>query len=394
MNFGELVAKVRQWRATSSGTEAPDDLEYIKSSINAVYRELLSSSGFIWQERETVIDLHGAFSDGQLYATNGASIVTLHSTSTYTGFTCAHWGGKLQIGTDTMYYVVERTSLGTDDPHYAYLDRPFQGISTSSVTFELYQDLYPLPGDFRKAQNCRLGGASGINLVPLNFKEHDRDAIHSMRYDPAGDPVFYNIWKQRSRAWVDTTCTVTNGNRYMDMEEEGWKYGIKNWNDRVVELSNGDRYRVLRQNNSDPGDVVQLELDRPYAGTSASSTVVSVDPVGTPLVQFHPVPSSSNVVVMKYQGSDHDLLNDADQPRLSADHHDAIWKGAIYNIAQFDREIPQDALDRLFRDFMTARARLEGYRTYNEDTRFQRHPWGCAPRVSGLRIPYTGWSSS
>ena len=393
MNFGELVARVRRWRATSAGTEATEDLTYIKDTVNSVYRELLSSSGFIWQDRETVFDLRGSFSDGALLATNGASIVTLHSTSTYTGFTCAHWGGKVQIGTDTMYYVVERTSLGEDDPHYAYLDRPFQGVSTESVSYELFVDQYPLPGDFRKAQNCRLGGASGFSLTPINPYEHDRYTIHSLQSDPVGDPTCYSIWKQRYRAWVDTTCTVTNGNRFVDMEEEGWKYDITNWNGRSLEFSDGERYRVLRQNNSSPGDKVQLELDRAYGGTSATSTAVSVDPVGTPLVQFFPVPSSANTVVMKYVGSDHDLVNDSDTPNLSADHHDAIWKGAIYHMAQFDREIPQDVLDRLFRDFMSARARLEGYRTFNQDTRFQRKQWGRYGQTPGLRIP-SAWSTS
>jgi len=387
VNFGELIARVRTWRATSSTTEADDSLTYIKDTINGVYKELLSQEDLPWQEKEIVIELDPEFTDGYLIATNGLNVVTLHDTTTYTRLPHAQWGGKMQIGNAGMYYIVERGAETTTA--FIYLDRPYQGVSTSSAAYSIYSDLYPLPHDLRKIDNVRLGGSSGYPLLSKSFSEFDRQTIHSLRTTPSGDPTSYSIWKRRDEAWFQTTATVTNGQKYIDLQESTTFYGLENWHNRCVQTADGARYRVRRQNNYVATDPVQLELDKPYAGSSATSTVVKIDPRGTLMLQLDPPPTSANTLVVKYIGSDYDMVNDADEPLVPHEHHDAIWKGAIYLIAHLDGEMPSDEKDRLYRDWVEARQRMEQYRGFDRATRSKRRMFGGRVFYEGFQLPDT-----
>jgi len=390
MNLGEFVARVRSFRASSGGTEASTSLTYIKDTINSVYREVQSQSDIPPQENEAIIELQGAFTDGYLSATVGLNVVTLHDTSTYTGFTYAHWGGKLHIGDTGMYYTVEKTSLGTADPHYAYLDRPYQGTTTGSIGFSLYTDFYPLPGDLKKIDNCRLGNTGGYMIFSRHFSDYDVGNVTQLKYTPSGNPTQYTVWKQRRHAWFNSTATLTNGSPYVTFGENSSYYGITNWANRVLLDSNGDRYRIKHQVNTALSDALQVEMDRNYAGTTAASAAVLIDPKGTLLIQFYPVPTGSNTVVVKYTGTDHELVNDLDEPLLPPDNHDVIWKGAIYYMALYDGTDP-NLSQQLYRDWMESRRRLDSYRTIDRDTVYQRRAWGGRRIARRYNLPdYVG----
>jgi hypothetical protein len=92
---------------------------------------------------------------------------------------------------------------------------------------------------------------------------------------------------------------------------------------------------------------------------------------------------------LKYQGSDHELVSNSDEPVIPPKHHDAIVKGAIYYMSQFDGETPNEVLDRLFRDWHEARGRMESYRTFDRDARHQRRAWGGPEFFEGYRLPET-----
>ena len=375
MNFGEIIERVRTWRASSGGTEASTSLTYIKDSINSVYREVLSQSDLACQEKEAIIELREQFTDGYLIATQGINVVTLHDTSTYTGFTYQQWGGKLHIGNAGMYYNVVRATTGTIDPALAYLDRPYQSTSTDSVAYSIYSDMYPLPGDCKKIDNCRYGGESGYNIYPKSFVHLDRATVHPLKSTPSGLPRTYAVWKQSRAELFQETCTVTNGSKFITCLQDSTVMGIENWSNRTILTAEGDRYQIVRQNNTALDDPVQLELERPYGGTSATGTVIRVDPVGTLQIQFDPPPTADNSVVLKYQGTDHELVSNSDEPILPPDHHDVVWKGAIFQIAQMDGDAPE-VMAVLEREFVRARQRLEKNKEVDRGVVFQRRSWG------------------
>jgi hypothetical protein len=383
MNFGELIDHVKTWRATKTGSVSSADETYIKQTINNVYAELLSQEELPWLERETVVEYDAPFIDGAIVATNGVTNVTLKaaSTTTYTGWVSAHGGTKMLITGETMYYTVERAETTT-----LYLDRPYQGTSTASAAYSLYADTYPLPGDFRKIDNVRLTGSSGYQMLSQGFPSYDRRTVHPLKSVATGDPSNYTVWKQRNTKWFETSATVTNGSAYVTLAENSTFYGVKNWQNRCVQSGDGTRYWVRRQNNAGT-DTVQLELMRAFGGTSATNTLLTIDPQGTVLLQLHPPPSSRGAVVLKYQGSDHELVANADEPVIPVKHHDSIVKGAIYYMSQFDGETPNEVLDRLFRDWQEARGRMESYRNYDRDARFRRRAWGGPEYFEGYRLP-------
>ncbi|MHC4702459.1 MAG: hypothetical protein ACYTFQ_17990, partial [Planctomycetota bacterium] len=294
---------------------------------------------------------------------------------TYTGFTYQQWGGKMHIGNTGMYYDVIRTDLGTTDPMKAYLDRPYQSTSTDSVAYSIYSDMYPLPGDCRKIDNCRYGGDSGYFIYPRSFSDHDRRSIHALKSNSSGLPRTYVVWKQSRAELFQETCTVSNGSKYVTCEYDSTVMGIENWANRTILTAEGDRYQVVRQNNTALDDPVQLELERPYGGTSATSTVIRVDPVGTLQIQFDPPPTADNSVVLKYQGTDHELVSNSDEPILPPDNHDVIWKGAIFQIAQMDGD-PPEVIAVLEREFVRARQRLERNKEMDRGVVFQRKRYG------------------
>jgi len=393
MNFGELIDRVRTWRASFSGSEDTANLTYIKDTINSVYKEVLSQEDAHWTNKEKVIDIEAQFTDGALYCTVGLSVAFLHSTSTFTGFDYTHWGGKAQIGNSGMYYEVAKTAVGvaggTNSQHYVYFDRPYQGTTTGSIAYSLYRDSYPLPHDFRKVENVRLGGENGYVLRARDYDLYDNSHVHALVDSPGGDPEQYTIWKRSDTAWFTATCTFTNGSVTVEMAEDNTYYGLEDWKDRCLQDAAGDRYRVRTTLHTGTDDKVLLELDRTYGGTSAVGTVANVDPRGTPMIQFWPPPTSADTVVFKYLSTDYDMVNNSDEPMIPQDNHDVIWKGAVYYIAMFDGEHPLEVMDRLYRDFELAKRRLESYRTFDRDIEIRRRTWGRRTYVQGVNIPYT-----
>lgn len=386
MNFGEYIERVRTWRMSFGGTEASGSADYIGGAVNSAYREMLSHFDVPVRVNEAIIELRPEFTDGYLLATQGLNIATLHDTSTYTGFTYQHWGGKLHVGDTGMYYTVVRTDLGDTSPHYVHLDRPYQSTSTASAAYSLYTDLYPLPGDCRRVENARLGGSSGYKLYSRSFSDFDAKHTHALRSTPSGNPTEYAVWQQRRSAWFSETCSVTNGSAFVDFVQDSYYLGVENWANRVLLTAEGDRYRVVRQNNTALTHTVQVELDRVYGGTTVTNTLVSVDPKGTQLIQFYPPPTDSNSVVVKYQGSDHNMINESDEPIIAPDYHEALLDGAIFRMAQFDRLDPE-RLVYLERTWLRSLNRFLNQRSFNRSNVFQRRLWGGRVIGRAINIP-------
>ncbi len=385
MNFGTLVDRVRTWRGTQSGNESTEGLSYIKETINSVYKELLSQEDLHWMTKEQIMEVDAPFTEGSLTVTVGLNVATLGTLATQTiGFNESHIGGKLHIGNTGMYYDV----MGVDTLT-AYLDRPYQSTSSTGVNYSLYRDSYPLPNDYRKMENVRSGDTNGYSLISRGADRFDKIHNQSLDVSPSGDPEEYSVWKRTESAWFTATCTLTNGNRTVDFGRSGPEFGLENWRHRCVQGADGVRYRVKRSNNTALTDPLQVELDRPYGGTSATSTVVSIDPRGTLQLQLWPPPTESNQIIFKYLGSDYDMVNDSDEPIVPHEHHDAIWKGAVYYIAQLDGEHPVETLDRLFRDWQESRGRLESYRTTDRDTVTRRKSWGGSKWHQAFNLPNT-----
>ncbi len=385
MNFGTLINRVRTWRGTQSGNESTEGLTYIKETINSVYKELLSQEDLAPNVKESVMELNAPYDDGTLTVTVGVNLASLSTiASDKVGFTKAHIGGKLHIGNTGMYYDVVAVDTLT-----AYLDRPYQGSTDDDVAFSLYRDTLPLPSDFRKMENVRMGDSNGYSLISRGSNRFDKVHPNSMVSTPSGDPEEYTIWKRTDSAWFTGLCTFTAGTTTVAFAELPSAYGVENWRYRCIQSADGVRYRVKRADLSDLTAPLILELDRPYGGTSAVGTVASVDPKGTWQLQVWPPPTSSDSLVFKYIGSDYDMVNDADEPILHIDYHDAIWKGAIYYMAQLDGEHPAEMVDRLWRDWQEAKIRMENYRTADRDTTIRRRSWGGSKWYSAFNIPYT-----
>lgn len=373
MNFGELIARVRRYRGTDSGTEDSASLTYIKESINSVYREILSANDYPWLVKEVTLQTTAPFNDGVLTATNGLNIMTLHDTSTYTGFDYRFWGGKLKAAGEEMYYEVIKTSMYGDSTCYVYLDRPYQGSSTTSLSYTLYRDSYPLPSDFRKVHSApRYAGDSTYALKPRTPAAYDGLHTQVLHDTPTSDPSEYTVWKRQGSAWFTSTATVTNGVSSITLEGDSSYFGVQNWRFRVIEDASGERYRVVRQGNAALADDVVLELDRPYGGATGSNTVVTVDPRGMPLIQIWEPPQESSPIIVKYYSDDYDLVNDTDEPVIPEAYHDSLWKGACYLIAQFDDDGDGPEIDRLYRDYMQATMRLQRHTTDDKAVTIQR----------------------
>lgn len=390
MRFIDLQNRVRQWRGIASGDEDANTTTWIKETINSAYKELLSQDDFPTTVKEFVLELSTPFNDGALSVTQGLSAAALTFTSTFTGFTPNVWGGKAQTSAQNQYYEVIETSLGSTTPNLVYFDRPYSGAGSSSIAYNIYIDLYPLPSDLRKLENVRLGGANGRDLTIRDSSKHDQLHPHSLRSTPAGDPLSVSIWRRHNTAWFTATATFTNGSDLVTLQEERWYYGIDNWRFRTVEDASGERYRIQYEFQTSTTAPVVLKMDRAYGGTSATGTAVNIDPAGTPMLQVWPPPTSANQLIIKYLSSDHDMVNDADTPHLIHDaHHDAIWKLAIYNMAQFDEDIPTDRLQFYKLDVNEAKARLESYRQMERGQPVQRQMYRSRRVFSGFRIPAT-----
>jgi hypothetical protein len=93
-------------------------------------------------------------------------------------------------------------------------------------------------------------------------------------------------------------------------------------------------------------------------------------------------------VVVKYQGSDHDLVNNSDEPIIAPDYHEALLDGAIFRMAQFDRLDPE-RLVYLERAWLRSLTRFLNQKTFNRASVFQRRAWGGKVVRRVINIPET-----
>lgn len=123
------------------------DITLIDGYLTDRYTAILDKLRWSRQKTQYIFQTAAPYATGTLTLTNGLNTVALAGGT----FTSAMNGQTLLVGGRSEPYTFTYVSGSTGT-----LDRPFDGASLSTYTFELVQSIYPLPSTTRAFESARL----------------------------------------------------------------------------------------------------------------------------------------------------------------------------------------------------------------------------------------------
>lgn len=190
------------------------------------------------------------------------------------------------------------------------IDSPLVG-DLSSATAQIVFDIYPLP--------FNVGGIEGIKIEnisePISFVP---ELLVSVANELGTPTLAYAFGIAQSAYLNSGTVDVTSGSNQfvysgtVSVDDIGHTLLLKVANKYELFL-------VVDAVTSGGAGVNYYVVDRVFNGTTATGVSFELSPVGTPLIAFHPRPTTSEIIEISYTRKPRKLVNDNDMTPLMSD---------------------------------------------------------------------------
>lgn len=249
------------------------------------------------------------YSTGKATCANGSASIIGSGTTWVSSMV----GLKIQLQGDNAHYYI----LSVNSPTSITLAVPYQGVSASLATYNIYQDEYPLASDVQ-SYNTMIQIQNSIPMVDLPPSRFDQDFPTQQSFDSP----YLNMMEGTQLITYNTgTVSVTNlgttvtgvGTNWLSVPALGRMTNI---------IINGNRYTVQSVQSS-----TSLTIYEQINGTVAGSTYSLL--LRNYMVQVFPLPSDVESLYYRYYRMPDIMYNTYDVPDLPNDWHWILVWGAL-----------------------------------------------------------------
>ena len=281
--------------------------------------------------RATAHDLPYLMTDGVIttIAPYETGTVTVSSGSTtvtglLTTFTSAMVGRKIRVGSENEYYRISAFVSTTE----VTLEYAYRGSLTSGNTFSIYKDEYRLASDLDiyKVMRQVKGQASLVDLDNTAFD------IYTPSPRAEGPPRYSILNGSKLDTYTTGTVSASINSATITGSSTAWT--------SVEGLGKGSNITigsyVYTVKSVDSATQITLYETTTVAVSGGTAYSISLDNY---IIQFHPIPDTSENIYYKYQRIVFPLFNDQDVPDLPNQyHHILVTAGLIWAWKTKDKE--------------------------------------------------------
>lgn len=255
---------------------------------------------------------------GTINVTNASTSIS----GTATAWTSAMTGRKFRITGDDEWYIFTYVSATTGT-----LDRAYEGTTSTTANYTIYQDIYRVRGDVNRLLLMRnLGESAALGYVSV----YDLDRVLPTDKDPSQPKIVAIIGRDTSTYTTGTLSGSAGGTTLTGVSTawtsvDGLTKGIK--------IRIGDYTYTIKSVDT----ALQLTIYEPLETTVAAGTSYIIN-LNNILVKFSYPPDTSIGIPYRFFRVLPPLVNDWDESELPEKYHRLLVEGACKRafIYQFD----------------------------------------------------------
>ena len=234
-------------------------------------------------------------------------------------------GRKFRITSDNEWYVINSRTSATE----ITLDRNYEGTTTTTGEYEIFQDLYKVYGDVNKLKLLR-----NLNIsVPIFYASNTEIDLSLPRLILSGDPRVAIIRGRSTDTYTTGTVSGTAASTTITGASTSWS--------TVEGLTIGIKIRIgnytytIKSVDSD----TQLTTYETLEETSGAGTSYIIN-LNNIVLQLWPPPNASRGLPYKYFRTMPPLVNDWDESQIPEKYHRLLVEGACKRafIHSFDQQ--------------------------------------------------------
>jgi hypothetical protein len=256
---------------------------------------------------------------GTINVTNGSASIS----GTGTSWTSAMTGRKFRVTGDNEWYVFTYVSGTTGT-----LDRVYEGTTSTTADYTLFQDTYRTRGDVNKLLLMRnLGQSRAIYYV----SSYDLDKARPTDRDPSQPWVVAVLGRDTS---TETTGTVSGSTGSTTITGSGTSWTSVEGLTQGLKIRIGNYTYTIKSVDSDTQITTYETLQ---TGPSGSAYTINLNNI---LVKFSNPPDSATGIPYRFQRTLPPLSNDWDESEIPEKYHRLLIEGACKKafIYQFDAQ--------------------------------------------------------
>lgn len=348
----------------------PQPRPFVLDVAREMYTRICRAHTWDWRYTEGQIDSVADYTTGTVAITQGSTTVTFSGSTLTAAMITRHFQVDGTAGRWYQFYSIN-TGAGT-----AVLLNPYEGATVTAATFTIRQRYYRLPPDFDKSAIAQ--ESTGMQVVWWQQRE---DFERMWPEVQATGQVWNLVDAGRSRTVLYNTGTVllTNGSTTVTGSGTSWLQARdQNRRFRVPLYPKMGDFKVRSVTST-----TELELDRPWTmPTTGGSQVYQIDPIGEPMVELFPAPSSGNSSVMfYYYAVPPPLYNEIDMPIWPVEMGDVWREAVVLRCMTADPSVFQQKFSELMGEYQQ--------RTGSQANQaIPAMPWGVGPQSGGTNLPW------
>ena len=330
--FSEIQTEVLSALGIQSISDATaSQLTSIKLRINQVQDQIFFHKAWEWRKGDFSVTTTAPYETGTLSWTKGSRTITGSGTT----WIDAHKVGFLQI--NGQQYKIDRVASTTSIILQSGIDQ----TSGSGVTYKILFPNYAIHSMFTTLTSIIWNGKELLASPRSGVELAISDQIPTEAY--AGTTV-------RETYYSTGTVSITSGSASVTGTTTTWTSAMDGMRFQVDGDSEVYTVREFISTTS-------LTLDRPYAGTTVSGGTYKINPVGTPLLTFNPMPKDYYTYKVEGLIRPNKLIANNDISLIP--DHEALIRGAIW-LAKIDFEDQNPVrIQQAEQDFIRSMKQLE-----------------------------------
>lgn len=387
MNLGQILDQALSLQNTTYLTADSMTVQWGIGVVNELQDRAFTQAEPSWAVRQFKFQTAPSYTSGWInVATQGRTAVQGNAQAGWDG---TFVGRKLRIGTGPEWYEIHEVDTTDPTGPVLQIEPPYIGTTLAATsTYAIYQDEYPLPGDFRAMISAR------DETRPTFLRYEDPWTLDH------GIPRLF--WASPTSGQALERYTITKRSRRPLLFSTAGTITLTQFSDRVTLVDSvtpgisvdDARYRSCYARMSGSTTFVQFRAItattaagglttttaiafEPWRGATVSVRGYELVPKGEYRIGFYPVPDSRRMVECRYYHQADPLVSFEDVPVLPREHHDYLWLGLAYRLAELSSsEVAQAQMEALNRSFAQAEARMLRAMSPNRDRVYQRRRFG------------------